>query len=255
MPVPPDCTGCSEFNPGSIPQMIVLVILTPIITIFLISMVIKAIQRKKRVTYYLLITILLFSAAIFTSTFFNVQSWMLDYRPAWGVFVNPVLYFLLCISVYFLFLFCTEVFVTNPHRWVQVAYLVWALLAGILIILPQNNWGIAGADQTFRLIAQIHLLIFMVVTLLLQARGAFRTSRRVEGLSEKASLRIIGYGAIILVIGLFCVVGDTLTGLLLKAAGQYNIFGTLVWVFSTLGMIMLYLGYIQPGWFKKRWAS
>jgi len=255
MPVPPDCIGCSEYNPGAIPQMIVLAILTPIIAIFLISMVVKAIQRKKQVTYFLLITILLFFAAILTSTVFNLQAWILDYRPAWGVFVNPIVYFLLCISVYFMFLFCTAVFVIKPRKWVQVVYLLWALLAGILIVLPQNNWGILGADQAFRLIAQVHLLFYMLVTLLLQARGAFRTASRVEDSSEKRPLRVIGYGAIFLVFGLFSVVGDTLIGLLLKAAGQYNILGTLVWVFSTVGMIFLYIGYIQPGWFKKAGAS
>ncbi len=252
MVVPPDCTGCSEFNTASIPQIIVLIILTPIIAIFAYSIIIKTIQRKKQVTFYLMMTIVLFAAVIFVSMFTNVQAWILTYRAAWNAFLNPAVYFLLCIAIFFLFVFCTEVFVTKKRRWVQWVYLVWALLAGTLIILPFNNWGISGANQAFRLFAQIHLLFYMLVTLVMQARGAFHTAKRVEGIAEKLTFRFIGYGAIVIVLALICVVGDTLIGLLLKGAGQYNALGTLVWVFSTIGMILLYLGFIQPNWFKNR---
>jgi hypothetical protein len=92
----------------------------------------------------------------------------------------------------------------------------------------------------------------MFVTLFIQAIGAFRTARRVEGSIEKTTLRFIGYGAIVLVVSLLCVVGDTLLGIILGSGGQYNPLGTLVWVFSTIGMILLYLGFIQPNWFKTR---
>jgi hypothetical protein len=100
--IPPDCPGCSDFNPAAIPHMVVLTVLTPIIAVFAISMIMKALQRKKRVTFYLMMTILLFFGVILTSAYFNLISWIQDYRPAWGAFVNPIVYFLLSFSVFFL---------------------------------------------------------------------------------------------------------------------------------------------------------
>ncbi|MEX2680639.1 MAG: hypothetical protein Q6373_003515 [Candidatus Sigynarchaeota archaeon] len=252
MPIPPDCTGCSEFNPAVIPHTIVLFVLSPIVLITTIVLLIKSVQRKKLTTFSLALSFLLFTGVIAIPIVANVQSFVLGYRPAWVVWTNPSVYFLLCMSIFFLFIFCAKIFFQDVRRWMIYLYLAWGLLAGTLIILPQNNWGITGASQSFRLIAQVHLLLYLVVTFSIAINGAFRTARTINIPVQKVSLHVIGYGSVILIAAIACTVIDTLLGLILGPAGTYSFVGTLTWIFAAIGLMCFYIGFIQPSWFKKR---
>lgn len=250
MAIPVGCEGCSEFNPAVIPHTIVLLILAPIVSIITIMLVFKAIQRKKKATYYLLTSFLVFSFVIIIPLTANLQSFILQYRPAWVVWTNPAVYFFLSLCVFFFFLFCTDVFLENIPKWIFVIYLVWGLLAAVIVALPQNNWGIAGSDPTFRLFSQIHLLLYMMVTFVITSKKAFYSAQRSMDSVEKASIRRIAFGSLIVIVSLCCTVIDTLLNLLLGSAGAYNIFGTLTWVFATAGMLFFYFGFFPPEWLR-----
>lgn len=197
-----------------------------------------------------MMSLLLFTGVIIIPMVANIQSFVLGYRPAWVIITNPSVYFLLSLSVFFLYIFCIKIFLQNVTRWMIGFYLAWGLLAAILIILPQNNWGITGASQTFRLIAQIHMLLYLIVTFVIAIRGAFRTARTLNIPLQKTSLKLIGYGSVFLIIAIACTVIDTLLGLF---GYSYSFVGTLTWVFATIGMMGFYIGFVQPRWFKARY--
>ncbi|OLS13171.1 MAG: hypothetical protein RBG13Loki_3207 [Promethearchaeota archaeon CR_4] len=243
---PGDCIECDPFNPAVIPHTIILLILAPIVIITTILLVIKAIQRKKLATYSLLLSFALFLCVILIPLYANIESFILQYRPLWTRWTNPAVYFFLALSVFFFFIFCTDVFLENISKVTFVIYLIWGLAAAIIVALPQNNWGIAGADATFRLISQIHLLVYMLVTFIITCIKAFYFASRSKESLQKKSVRLIGYGSVLVISSLCCTVVDTLLNLLLGEAGAYNLFGTLTWVFATAGMFFFYLGFFPP---------
>jgi len=170
----------------------------------------------------------------------------------WSTWVDLVDLFLMSLFPIFFFICCKELFLKNIPRWISVLYIIWGIVGAVLIVLPQNNWLVVGGDQTFQLITQGIVSIYVLTSFIIAIRGSFHTASRLEKSAERTALRFIGIGTISSTIGLLLPVVAVLA---IDILGEYNIFTTLEWACAFVGILTYYLGFSPPAWFKKRFEK
>jgi len=247
-----DCIGCVDFNPAVIPEMIVQLIATAISIIMAITLMITAYQRKKLATTALMLTIVLNTGVMLVTLISNLQGFFWGYYLPWHIWVNVLTFFLMYPFAICFFICCKELFLKDIPKWIYGLYIVWGIVGAVLVVLPQNNWGVVGGDQTLQLISQVNLSVYVLITFIIAIRGSFHTASRLEKSAERTALRLISCAAIFSTIGLLL---PAIAMLAIDILGKYNIFTTLEWACAFVGILTFYLGFSPPAWLKKRFEK
>ncbi len=238
---------------------IILETLVASILVFLTLFVFKKyFERKKKPGLYLGLTFLSFTLASMTTA---IGRWVgyfspIDYLDLSITDLTTLLsYIFIAISNCFAVIFVDSIYFNKGIDFTFSFVLVNGTIIGLL--LPQIYTWIY-IDQSFGLIRQksVQLIVISLSLLSLISYGlisvfSFRESRLSTEHFHKVGFILIGLYGIFIPLLFLSFAGDTVLISNVSAFSKgYTPFYYLGWVFALIGIILGYLGYIMPKWFK-----
>jgi len=224
-----------------------------LLTIFLFS---KYFERKKKPNLYLGLTFLSFTLASLTTA---IGRWVGFFSPVSYEILSItdltslISYIFIAISNCFAVFFLDSIFFQKSWDFTFIFFLLNGVVIGLLLpeiyywIFVSQDFGLIR-EQTFVLAA---LSILSLVSYGLVSIFAFKEAKHNTDSLPKIGFNLIGvYGICIPLLFVFFT-GDTILISNVESFSRgYTPFYYLGWCFAVIGVILGYLGYIMPKWFK-----
>jgi hypothetical protein len=218
----------------------------------------RYLERKSMVTLKLaLMMLFLATALILDPIFLGVRAaTTIDYISLQGV----LSFGLSAIANIFLVLFLVEVFFKGKLGWTAIILMVISAT-----VLPIGIYMYNTGQDTLPLLL-VHLLVTFIILLTQAIKGlTLRRRMMLEGDAEKLSINgflFISLGGIMQFLTYVSFIMQELGAFLGDLYEQYGlvqngatIFIPIAFFLSGVASFMLYLGFIMPAWFKKRWEQ
>lgn len=155
----------------------------------------------------------------------------------------------------FLLQFANHVFYDGGKKLAVIAFVLGAVVLGLVVILiptPVLIGGIPlqGYIDMFQMIWFAQAL-FTFLTGIIITLAAFKSATKGETLVEKRGMQLLGMLGISLALTNIMFILDEFSTV--EFGGNFSLFYYLGWIIAHIGIICAYLGFILPGWLKKRW--
>ncbi|MBD3351856.1 MAG: hypothetical protein GF364_10255 [Candidatus Lokiarchaeota archaeon] len=215
----------------------------------------KYIQRKQKMLVILGSALLCWAlAALLDTIFFTIARTetstieQFNQIVSLGSFISFVLN---AVGNIFLIIFIVYLFFDENYN-----KLFYTLIVLESLILP---FGLVCMNTSIPILFNymIHLLASFIIYILL-ALNSFKMRKKLKkiGGTEKSSImaiEFIGIAGIMLCSLLFCFLIQEIISMSMGENAEQTIFVSLGWLLAGLGAFLLYVGYLKPKWFKRRY--
>ncbi len=205
----------------------------------------RHLQRKTRVSLYLNLTVYFLLAAVLIAGISRIVR-MTIWLPAPTPNIELLAFSVICVAISDLFMlaFTLEVFyekaTSGKNR--------FALFICVACVAAYGVYTIATGlfDEDLNDIIWLLVIILSVIVAMALIRSAARLSKKVEDPVGKWGLRFIAVGPVFLISTYALFLVDSFSG------GKFSPFYYAAWIMAIVAVLFLYIGFVQPDWFKKR---
>ncbi len=205
----------------------------------------RYLERKTRVTLFLLLTFYFLIGAIFVAGVGRIVRMVLWVPSSTSnIEFNAISVLLVAISDVFLLAFTLDVFYEGATAGKNKLVLILYSLCAAAYITYDLATGLYLEDLNE--VIWLLVIILSVSVALVLIRSATKLSRKVEDPVAKWGLRLMAVGPV-------CLIG-TYALFMVDAAfgGKFTPFYFAGWIVAIFAILFVYIGFIQPDWFKKR---
>jgi hypothetical protein len=229
-------------------------IVMAIAAILLILIVLKYLEKRHRLTFYLLLIFVFYTLAIYFSLISKISVVLkLDltiepYSPLGWIFFRILSFriseFLVCIAIFLSYIFKVKIFQKEYNKIQKYIVMIFGTLTAfydLIIYEPKPSF----LAVLFDAIAFLLTLIFMsmiYIAFLYRSIEAYKGVK--EPIYKRAFLSLAAMALCFMLILLNFLI-DRILILVLNIPG-FTIFYYLAWIFAIIGIICAYLGYIKP---------
>jgi hypothetical protein len=210
-------------------------------------------ERKGKPALLLFITFLIYTIAIIVLTIGFSEAVITGEKRELYKFSLAFGYFMVMIANCSLIVFAMDIF-SIPKKNGSI-YLILCVIVAILVVLPQNYYGVpdveAGSDN-IRIYSTIAMMIVSILTYSRIYQKAITVSTSVQDNTAKVGFRYIGYSQFGMIAFFLFQLIDTLIFTIFDTPG-YSIFVYFAWFSAGIFMFLAYGGLIMPEWLKKRY--
>jgi len=222
--------------------------------ILLFFIVLKYLEKRQTLTFYLVLIFVFFALAVIFSLISKIFVVMrLDLQidpntPFGWIFFRILSFrvteFFVCIGIYLTYVLKVKIFqegYKKIQKYIVIIFGSFTAFYDLIIYQAENSFTAILLDA----IAFLLTLIFMAMVYLVFMYRTLENYRLVEQPIYKKAFLSLAIMAICFILILVCFLIDRILILLLDIPG-FTIFYYLAWAFTILGMLCAYLGYIRP---------
>ena len=224
-------------------------------SVFTLSLLGKWRERKSDTAKFITITLFFYVFAVLWLFLALLEGYITGYKM-WVYRIGMgIAYGSLALSNVYMIYFVEEIF--GIKRFKTKPYRIFFIILAILMVLPNNYYGYlpdtkVGFGPSIRMITSGAFIASSALLHLYIAWRTIRISRRIEDDYGRKGLLFIGLSQIAMILVYIFMIIDTMIFLFTDAAAGYSIYITLAWTMILVVITFLYLGFILPGWLKKR---
>lgn len=217
-------------------------------------------RQSRNIKLLQVFTAFLGMAAVFDWTLFTVKGTFPGSNDAFNyISLGSYLSFSMsAIGNVYLLQFIINVFYEGEKGRAGFAFLAGAELAvgpALVALFFLRETGIVPGDDFPLVVLLVHVACSLVIYSL-QAANAFKVSSRIatdrSKKADHAGLTTIGWSGIILFIAIIVFVSHEVI-VLIPVREYWTV--TAGWLLGAVAGVLVYIGYVMPDWFKRRWTG